>query len=65
MVSSKLLFTSAIWHCLVLGCQFYVVSSLDFVSLTMHMTWFGHIGTIGFIGTSVFVRKIYSDVKAE
>ena len=26
---------------------------------------FDHIGTIGFIGTSVFVRKIYSDVKAE
>ena len=24
-----------------------------------------HTGTIGFIGTSIFVRKIYSDVKAE
>jgi len=65
MVSSKLLSTSVTWHCLVLDCQFCVVSPLDFISLHITLFSFYHLGTIGFIGTSVFVRKIYSDVKAE
>ena len=40
MVSSKPLSTSATWHCLVLGCRFYVVSPCDFVLLSMHITFF-------------------------